>query len=67
MEGESTTSSFPVQQFSIMLENRVGALASLVRLLNDNYIGNYDLFAACTVVSQLPTRPSASVAVKTMR
>jgi hypothetical protein len=38
MEGESTTSCFPVQQFSIMLENRVGALASLVRLLNDNFV-----------------------------
>ena len=38
MEEGSTTSSFPVQQFSIMLENRVGALASLVRLLNDNLV-----------------------------
>lgn len=38
MEEESTTSSFPVQQFSIMLENRVGALASLVRLLNESLI-----------------------------
>ena len=38
MEEGSTTSSFPVQQFSIMLENRIGALASLVWLLNDNFV-----------------------------
>lgn len=38
MDEGTTTSSFPVQQFSIMLENRVGALASLVRLLNDNLV-----------------------------
>ena len=63
MEGESTTSSFPVQQFSIMLENRVGALASLVRLLNDNLIDvlglsvqdSYDVTVVRMVVSDSET------------
>jgi len=63
MDQESTTSSFPVQQFSIMLENRVGALASLVRLLNDNLIevlglsvqDSYDVTVVRMVVSDSET------------
>ncbi len=35
---DSTTSGTPVLQFSVMLENRVGALLALVKLLNDHQV-----------------------------
>ena len=35
---ESTTNGTPVLQFSVMLENRVGALLGLVKLLNDHAV-----------------------------
>jgi hypothetical protein len=38
MEQDSTSLGEPVDQFSVFLENRVGALCSIVRLVNDSKV-----------------------------